>query len=100
MLPACLVLLPQGNLIELVAQVTVGENSKTSESQLGPHGGTGDFGKYPARETVELEEWGVHVDQDCQSLMALLCNWQMGQHRSWWEAPGVWDGFCCFFTRH
>ncbi|XP_028003657.2 bcl-2-like protein 10 [Eptesicus fuscus] len=51
----------------------------------------------PASHTWALKEWNARVDRDCQSLVTLLCACLTGQHRTWLEAQGGWDGFCHFF---
>ncbi|XP_028723295.1 bcl-2-like protein 10 [Peromyscus leucopus] len=38
-----------------------------------------------------------HVTRDCQLIVDFLCSRILGQHRSWLEAQGGWDGFCDFF---
>uniref|UniRef100_A0ABI7ZL61 Bcl-2 Bcl-2 homology region 1-3 domain-containing protein n=1 Tax=Felis catus TaxID=9685 RepID=A0ABI7ZL61_FELCA len=43
-------------------------------------------------------EWETNVGQDCQHLVALLCNRLTGRHRAWLEAHDGWDGFCLFFS--
>ncbi|XP_029808345.1 bcl-2-like protein 10 [Suricata suricatta] len=43
-------------------------------------------------------EWETNVDQDCQRLVALLCDRLMERHRAWLEAHNGWDGFCLFFS--
>ncbi|XP_005073785.1 LOW QUALITY PROTEIN: bcl-2-like protein 10 [Mesocricetus auratus] len=39
----------------------------------------------------------MKVLQDCQLIVALLCNRLLRRHRSWLEAQGGWDGFCVIF---
>ncbi|XP_023383467.1 LOW QUALITY PROTEIN: bcl-2-like protein 10 [Pteropus vampyrus] len=93
----------RGNRIELVTQVA----HEISHGIRGPTWGrvvalvtlAGTLlERPPPGHTLALKEWEADVDRDCQSLVALLCDWLTGQHRAWLEAQGGWDGFCQFFT--
>lgn len=44
----------------------------------------------PASNEGALAEWDASVDQDCQSLVTLLCACLTEQHRDWLEAQGGW----------
>ncbi|XP_016018153.1 bcl-2-like protein 10 [Rousettus aegyptiacus] len=93
----------RGNRIELVTQVAHetlhGSRSPTWGRVVALVTFAGTLLERPPRgHTLALKEREADVERDCQSLVALLCDWLTGQHGAWLQAQGGWDGFCHFFT--
>lgn len=85
----------RGNRIELVTQVA----HETLHGSRCPTWGrvvalvtfAGTLLERPPRgHTLALKEREADVERDCQSLVALLCDWLTGQHGAWLQAQGGW----------
>nr|KAF6483262.1 BCL2 like 10 [Rousettus aegyptiacus] len=85
----------RGNRIELVTQVAHetlhGSRSPTWGRVVALVTFAGTLLERPPRgHTLALKEREADVERDCQSLVALLCDWLTGQHGAWLQAQGGW----------